>query len=191
MRKIDDATRPVTADDLGSGWRFCEPVEAPRVSAETAALQERQIRRLLLPSSGLAPARGWVSSYVGIPWLDRGRTRDGADCWGNARIVYEEEAGIVLPSYDERYPSAVERAEIAAIVAGAAASPDWRRVEEPRDIDMLVFRQGRHDCHVGVCCGRGMMLHVSIGTASRVERWHEGYWRPRLMGIYRHRELDL
>ncbi len=29
----------------------------------------------------------WVSGYVGVPWLDRGRTADGADSWGLVRLV--------------------------------------------------------------------------------------------------------
>lgn len=78
------------------------------------------------------------------------------------------------------------------LVARDTASPIWRPVAVPsRPLDVIVFRVGRHDSHMGIAIGEsGLMLHVSRGASSRLESWRDGYWRPRISGFYRHAELD-
>lgn len=29
----------------------------------------------------------WWNEYVGLPFADKGRTREGCDCWGLVRLV--------------------------------------------------------------------------------------------------------
>lgn len=132
----------------------------------------------------------WVSGYLGLPYLDKGRTRAGVDCWGIAFLVYAEQLGIELPSYADRYANAAERAEISAIVAEAAASPTWSPVERVRAFDIAVFKLGRDASHVGIVVERGQMLQVvEPGDTSHVEAYDGQRWRHRLLGIFRHRDL--
>jgi cell wall-associated NlpC family hydrolase len=135
----------------------------------------------------------WTHAYVGTPYRDLGRGFDGVDCWGLVRLVYRHELHIELPGYDGAYVSGDEQAEIAAIVAGAAASDAWTGVDifsEPsRPFDVAVFRRGRLDCHVGVVIGGGLMLHVARDDCVKVESYRQGQWRHRLAGVYRHRDM--
>ena len=130
----------------------------------------------------------WTQAYIGIPFRDRGRGPDGCDCWGLVRLVYREELAIALPSYDEHYVSATEREEIAAVVAGEAASPRWASVAPPAAFDVLFFRRGRLDAHAGLHLAPGLMLHMAEGDCAKIERYDGPRWRSRLTGAYRWRE---
>lgn len=127
--------------------------------------------------------------YIGLPYEDRGRTRDGVDCWGLVRLVYQDGFDIELPDYSELYVSAVERREVQAVIDGGEASGEWTRVEVPAVCDLMVFRQGRTRSHVGLFVSSGLMLHIDEGHTARIESYSAGHWSPRLTGIFRHREL--
>lgn len=132
----------------------------------------------------------WSNAYIGIPWRDRGRARDGADCWGLAMLVHAAEAGNTLPGYDD-YASAEERREVAALVAGASVSPLWRRVTRdpdsgaPAALDIVVFARGGIDSHIGIVVRPGLMLHMAVHDCAKVESYRDGRWRHRLTGIFR------
>lgn len=131
----------------------------------------------------------WSNDLVGIRYRDGGRSGDGLDCWGLCRTAYANVAGIDLPSYADE-PCAGETAEL---IDGVAAS--WIEVAtgEARALDILVFRRGRADRHLGLVIGRaapGRMLHMPEGGSSVVASWTSGVWRWRLIGIRRHSALQ-
>lgn len=130
---------------------------------------------------------------VGLPHVELGRDRSGVDCWGLIRLGFDELAGIELPSYAGFYVSTSERAEIAALIEDAEASPDWSMVEPDalQPLDVAVFRRGRLESHLGLVVdpARTLMLHAASGHGSRAESFATGYWMPRLTGFWRHREL--
>ena len=39
----------------------------------------------------------WCNNYINISFLDHGRSKEGCDCWGLARIIYKEQLDIDLP----------------------------------------------------------------------------------------------
>lgn len=126
----------------------------------------------------------WSARYVGIPFADRGRDELGCDCYGLARLVYRVELGIGLPDY-RGYASAEEQAEVAALIAGAAAGPDWLPCDGRRPFDLAVFRRGRLATHVGVIVAPGIMLHMVDEDAAKIERI-AGPWASRFVGAWRH-----
>jgi len=127
----------------------------------------------------------WSNRFLGIPFADLGRTREGADCWGLACVIYREELGITLPDYLGA-GSADEAGEVAALVAGATASPLWLPVSGPAlAFDIAVFRRGHLSRHVGVVVTHGVMIHMAAGDHARVEDYRQGRWRHRLAGHFR------
>lgn len=131
----------------------------------------------------------WTERFIALPYLDLGRDRTGADCWGLACIIYREELGISLPDY-LGYASTEERCEIAALVDGATASPLWVPVTgQAMAFDVALFRRGRLSSHVGIVVSHGLMIHMAEADLSRIEHYNTGHWAPRLVGHYRHVEM--
>ncbi|MFB2595108.1 hypothetical protein ACEYYB_09670 [Paracoccus sp. p4-l81] len=64
----------------------------------------------------------WTSSQNNI---DPYAHTTGCDCYGLARVVYQEELAITLPDYLGDYASADEHGEVAALIAGAQRLPMW------------------------------------------------------------------
>ena len=126
--------------------------------------------------------------FVGLPYADRGRDRAGVDCYGLLRLVYLEALGIELPCHAEDYVTAVDRREIASLIAGEL--DPWHRVEEvdARPGDALLMRNGRLASHVGVVAPRRRVLHIEAsGMTSRLEAYDGGTLAARKVAFYRYR----
>jgi len=126
--------------------------------------------------------------YVGIPYLDRGRTIAGCDCYGLLRLVLAELRGLELPSFSDLYVTAADRHAIACLIEGGLEQ--WDRVapglEKP--FDGVLMRRGREIRHIGVVVERGLVLHVDCGETSRIERYTLPPLSQRVVGFYRFRQ---
>lgn len=125
-----------------------------------------------------------LAEFVGLPYRDHGRERDGVDCYGLVRLVLRELRGIELPIYSDEYANGDDIGGIAALVR-AGLPRDWVPIERPEAFALVVFR-GR-PTHVGLCVDDGRFLHSDRpGVTSRVERLDSPLWAPRIEGYYRH-----
>jgi cell wall-associated NlpC family hydrolase len=125
-----------------------------------------------------------VSSYIGIPYKDHGRERDGLDCWGLLRLIYKEQLGITLPSYSEEYSTAEDRDEVSRIIKRESAP--WVEVSEPRPGDAILVRLMGEPWHVGVMTARNEMIHITRGTAACLDRLNGARWNRRIAGFFRY-----
>lgn len=128
----------------------------------------------------------WSNRYVGTPYHEFGHTFEGVHCWGLAVLVYAEELGIALPTYSGCYVSLEEQAQIAALVNGERSDPVWREVAGARTFDLVTFRRGRLETHIGIVVSPGLMLHVTADDQAKIEHYNTGRWQHRLTGTYRH-----
>ncbi|WP_424360259.1 C40 family peptidase [Methylocystis parvus] len=130
----------------------------------------------------------WSAGFVGLPFLDGGRSRAGVDCWGLICLAYAEHLGVALNPLAGRYASTQESQEIAALAVGESEAGPWRRIEpsQAREFDVLLFRAYALPTHVGLVCGPRLMLHATSGRLSGVELYADGKWLPRLIGAWRH-----
>jgi cell wall-associated NlpC family hydrolase len=130
----------------------------------------------------------WTREYVGLPKLHAGRSRDGIDCYGLVWLVYRDVLGLALPGLAGEAMDATERAEIAALINSGCAAAPWRPIDPgtEREFDMVVFRRGKLESHVGLVVAPGRMLHIVDVGQSHIGSYVEGPWRPRLVGFHRH-----
>lgn len=101
----------------------------------------------------------WARQYIGLPFVLGGRTKEGLDCWGLVKVVYQEVKGIELPDF----AGTVGAAALAAKMQG----PDlqaWQEIAEPTDGCMVAMSQKRHIIHhVGLWAAvdGGKVVHAS------------------------------
>lgn len=124
-----------------------------------------------------------LDSFVGLPWADRGRTREGCDCWGLVHLAYAAR-GIALPSYSGAYSGVADKAAITDLFATERAP--WASVEagseQPWDIVLLHERPW----HVGIVVGDGLMLHMPRERLSLIEPYTARNFARRIEGFYRY-----
>jgi cell wall-associated NlpC family hydrolase len=130
---------------------------------------------------------GTFDRFVGIPYLDKGRSLVGCDCWGLLHQVYRELRGIDLPSYAEDYVTASDRREIARLISGELGA--WEKVEPGFEVtfDGVLMSEDGFLRHVGVVTTPGLLLHVQRGQTSRIERYRSGLLARRVAGIFRYK----
>jgi cell wall-associated NlpC family hydrolase len=123
--------------------------------------------------------------FVGIPYLDKGRTAAGLDCWGLVQLVFQELRGVELPSYVDRYVTAADRKAISALIAGEI--DPWRPIEKGQEsmFDGVLIREGRIPRHIGLVTEPGRLLHVDVDQTSRIEPYRHGILASRVVGFYR------
>lgn len=131
-----------------------------------------------------APA--WAENFIGIPFKEKGRTREGVDCWGAVRLVLQEHFGIVgLPDYCDSYESKDDKQGIAAAVQ-TGLLVGWQEVEQPSAGALLILRLTGRPWHCAIMLDELYMLHALDGVGVVHERIDTMLWRNRIEGIYRY-----
>ena len=123
-------------------------------------------------------------SYVGIPYLNRGRDRDGCDCWGLVQLWHKEQLDVEVPDYLWAYTSAEDHGSVADAINEHKVQ--WLKVEDkPQYGDVLVFNILGQPIHVGIMLEGDDFLHAFQNTQSCLERLSSVSWSRRLREVYR------
>jgi cell wall-associated NlpC family hydrolase len=128
-----------------------------------------------------------ISSYIGIPFCEHGRDKEGCDCWGLFRIFYREQFGIYLPSYESEYKTLDDKETLSRLIKNGKEL-NWKpiRVGEEKFGDGILFRIMGYPMHVGVIVKKGWFLHILKGTDSVLEYYSSPVWNKRVIGIFRY-----
>lgn len=128
-----------------------------------------------------------ITSFIGVPWKDRGRDSDGCDCWGLVRMIYKEALNIDLPSYHELYATAADAMAVRSLIMGNIGP--WREIEKGKErwFDCALMREAGVPRHIGIVCSRGSVLHLPPGKSSVIETYDEGKNRHRIVGFWRYK----
>lgn len=129
----------------------------------------------------------WTDEYIGLPFKPDGRDRNGLDCWGLVKLVYNEQLGIELPSYEGVFKE--ENVNNLKVVSNLMdrERKKWTLVSEPQEMDVLLMRiQSKIISHVGIYLNKNKMLHIMKGIESVVEPTTGIQWKDRIVGVYRY-----
>lgn len=111
----------------------------------------------------------WYKNYVHAQFLDGGRNmHDGVDCWGLICVIYKQELGITLPSYED--VPALEIDKVATTLAKDFISYPWQEVPmaEMKSFDLVILGGlGRlrgqfkwFDSHIGIVTKPPFVMHI-------------------------------
>lgn len=138
---------------------------------------------------------GVAADYVGLPFLNQGRTRAGLDCWGLVRMVYAEKLGITLPDFSEI--EAFDARRVSRAIAEQVATTSWVPVMTgaEREFDVAVMRgpifseSGQAfgvPRHVGIITDDRRVLHIEKGIDAVCVPLASQSVRNRIMRVYRY-----
>ena len=104
----------------------------------------------------------WINDFVGVPYRDNGRGRNGWDCWGLVMAVYRERLGVELPDWQWQEPFGISQKFRA--FGGALESVDLGqlacRIEQPEPWALALAHHRAAPHHVGVVAGLDSVLHA-------------------------------
>ncbi len=136
----------------------------------------------------------WPAEYLPIPFVDRGLTRAGCDCYGLYRLILLEQTGHALPEHPD-VAAGETLAKLRNILA-AAKSAEWTKVEPGDELgfDVVLMRgqfeaEGRkhsRPIHMGCVVEPGVLIHTEEGAGvtlapyrehPRIRSRVESFWR--------------
>ena len=124
---------------------------------------------------------------VGVPFLDRGRTFSGWDCWGLVVFAYQVCFNISLPGFDDI--SAYNSAAAGAFIAAQKKRYLEISPGQERGGDVIVLRHASWPCHTGLIIRPGLMLHVDEVHGTYVENYRTGICKNQVISFHRHDQL--
>jgi probable lipoprotein NlpC len=128
----------------------------------------------------------WAGQYVGIPFVEHGRTVKGCDCYGLFRLALAEKLGKVLPEWSDGYDDFSDRGNLARLIDEGLALIQAVQVEKPDIGDLVQVRYFGDGQHIGMYVGDRMMLHSSrLQGYSCIESLAAPMIRSRIVGYFR------
>lgn len=143
----------------------------------------------------------WAREYIGIAFLDKGRTHEGCDCWGLNRLIWGEQFALWVPSFLDVYEDAHDGVTVAkAIINYGLIDPIWQRISAGHErlgdgVHLVGYckidgRWERAEAHVGIVLVPGVLIHIEHGIDASLMNYREKLaGAKRVLGFYRHKEL--
>ena len=127
----------------------------------------------------------WSNKYIGIPYLDNGRTTAGTDCWGLVRLIYKEEFNIELPSFFSDYTiSDIDR--ISELMSQYREG--WEPLSLPEEGCVVLFNILGKASHIGIMINDRQFVHTRRNQEASIETLDSIKWTNRVAGFYKYNE---
>lgn len=107
--------------------------------------------------------------WKGTSYVRGGTSKQGVDCSRFVNIVFDEYFGIDLPTNTREQLNAGDGIRRAGVRTG----------------DLVFFKTGRQDLHVGIAVNQGEFLHASTSNGVMISKLGNSYWRNRFLAARR------
>lgn len=128
-----------------------------------------------------------IPKFLQIPFLHRGRTLEGADCWGLVILWYKLRLGIELLDIEEDYKKEWRRTDKNYFLEHYHLQ--WEKCEKPQKYDVVLFKRDEKIDHAGIFLRDDKFLHINK-SGCMVCRLSNPVWTERFEGFYRLKNDD-
>jgi len=137
----------------GGGCSDKQRISSPAtIAIQPATGERRSVQEKLIDQ---------YNAWRAVPYRPGGMSRDGIDCSAFVRLTFNSRFGIDLPRTTE---------ELALTGTGLAR-------DKVLPGDLLLFKTGRLDRHVGIVVDDRLFMHVSTRRGVMLSDLSEPYWR--------------
>ena len=107
-------------------------------------------------------------TWQGVPYRNGGQSRKGIDCSAFVQLTYQQKFGIKLPRTTK------QQASRGGLITNSGLRPG----------DLIIFKTGWNDHHIGIYLEKYRFLHVSTTVGVTISKitdpyWYERYWQAR------------
>jgi cell wall-associated NlpC family hydrolase len=129
----------------------------------------------------------FIQKALGAPFKPKGRDYPGWDCFGPFYCAYRDILGIQMPSYVDDYVDPGDTLASRRVIQDMilAEKHKWNLVTEPKALDVVLFRFGDTQTHLGLMVDSKQFLHCEKKIGTVIERVDSAKWKSRVEGIYR------
>lgn len=132
-----------------------------------------------------------INSFIGIPWLKGGCTKEGADCWGLMLLVLNDVFNIPISAHKN---SILDGDELTQAIINETYGRQWLSViGDFKHGDIVIFAMGSHWDHIGMYLDGDSILH-SYGTSktgsSSVTKANVMFRIAKKFEVYRHASMS-
>jgi len=133
----------------------------------------------------------FIVKALGVKFKAKGRDYSKGDCWSIPMLAYRDILGIELPSFVDDYvdpgDSDASRRVIQDLVL--LEKTRWEKVSKPKAMDVVVFRFGDTQTHIGMMVDEKCFIHCERKINTVIERLMCAKWKSRVEGIYRFKNV--
>lgn len=126
---------------------------------------------------------------ISVPFIERGRSWDGWDCWGLVVVAYHEMFGLELPDYLDRYETTFRKRDLFRLSRTCRREREmgWHEAAEPAPGDVALIMRRGVPIHIGMVMRPDRILHAENGVGTV----HEPLSAFRIEGFYRHAHVHI
>ena len=124
------------------------------------------------------------ADYIGIPFVNLGRSEFGADCWGLVCLVLKDQYGILLPELLD-YDNALDSTQTSLVVAQNQPLIVGEKLDQPEEGDLVLMTSRGVSGHIGVYIGNNLILHTTKQTGAVTEPLSSRRLKTKIKGFYR------
>lgn len=128
--------------------------------------------------------------YIGIPFVHRGRTKNGVDCYGLITLIYKSELGINLFDIETYQKKWYEKHNL--FINNYYRQWGKIDIDKLQVYDVILFSIGDSKLipsHVGLYIGEDRFIHCMENSSVIISKLY-GQWRKVFHSAYRFRQEE-